>query len=254
MTEPHGRSVMITGAGGGIGRACARMFAEQGAQLLVVDRDEAAATATAAAVAEVGGRAEIALAEVTRKVELQAAVARGVAAFGALDILLHAVGIGGTGTVEEMQEDLWDEILSVNLKSAFLASQAVLPGMRERRFGRIVLLTSRAAHKSRAGTSAYSASKGGLLAFARILAAEVGDASITVNCIAPGTTRTPMVERYYVGEEAQAREAVDSGAVVHPLRLTQPEEIAAAALYLCGPHSGHITGSTLHVNGGTFMP
>lgn len=254
MTEPEGRSVMITGAGGGIGRACARMFAQGGAHLLLVDRDAQAAASSADAVMEAGGRAEVVVAEVTRKGELQAAVARGVTAFGAVDILLHAVGIGGTGTVEEMQEDLWDEILAVNLKSAFLASQAVLPGMRERRFGRIVLLTSRAAHKSRAGTSAYSASKGGLLAFSRILAAEVGDASITVNSIAPGTTLTPMVERYYVGEQAQAREAVDSGVVVHPLRLTQPEEIAAAALYLCGPHSGHITGSTLHVNGGTFMP
>ncbi len=254
MTEPAGRSVMITGAGGGIGRACARMFAERGAHLLLVDRDAEAAAASAVVVAEAGGRAEVALAEVTRKADVQAAVASGVAAFGAVDILVHAVGIGGTATVEEMEEDLWDEILAVNLKSAFLCAQAVLPGMRERRFGRIVMLTSRAAHKSRGGTSAYSASKGGLLAFSRILAAEVGDASITVNNIAPGTTLTPMVERYYVGSEAQAQEAVDSGVVVHPLRLTHPDEIAAAALYLCGPHSEHITGSTIHVNGGTFMP
>ena len=82
----------------------------------------------------------------------------------------------------------------------------------------------------------------------------MGDASITVNNIAPGTTRTPLIERHYASRESQVREAKESGGLVHPLRLAEPEEIAAAALYLCGPHSGHITGSTRHGNGGTFMP
>jgi len=245
---------MITGAGGGIGRACARMFAEHGARLLLVDRDEAAVRTTAEDVVAAGGSAEIALADTTRKSEIQAAVARGAATGSAPEILLHSVGIGGTGTVEEMEESFWDEILAVNLKSAFLVCQAVIPGMRAASFGRIVLLTSRAAYKSRAGTSAYGASKGGLLSFSRILAAEVGDAGITVNNIAPGTTRTPLIESHYASRESQVREAQESGGLVHPLRLAEPEEIAAAALYLCGPHSGHITGSTLHVNGGTFMP
>ena len=254
MTEPEGRRVMVTGAGGGIGRACARMFAKHGARQLLVDRDEAGLAATAEAVAAVGGNAEIALADTTSKSQVQAAVARGAESGGAPEVLLHSVGIGGTGKVEEMAEDFWDEIIAVNLKSAFLVCQAVIPGMRARNFGRIVLLTSRSAYKSRAGTSAYGASKGGLLAFSRILAAEVGDAGITVNNIAPGTTRTPLIEGYYSSQASQVQEAQESGGLIHPLRLTEPDEIAAAALYLCGPHSAHVTGSTMHVNGGTFMP
>lgn len=250
----EGRAAMITGAGGGIARATARALAEQGADIVAVELDDAAARETAAAVESEGRRALVAVADVTVKAQVERAVAAGRDAFGDIDVLINAVGIGGTATVADHPEELWDRILAVNLKSAFLCSQAVLPAMTGTGWGRIVNVTSRAAHTSGAMTAAYAASKGGLLAFSRVLAIEAGEHGITVNNVAPGTTVTPMVENFYGGPEAQAEEAVRSGVLLHPQRLAMPEEIAGAIAYLCGPLSDHITGTTLHVNGGSYTP
>ena len=105
----------------------------------------------------------------------------------------------------------------------------------------------------RDGTGPYAAAKGGMLAFSRVLAIELGVHGITVNNVAPGTTVTPMVEQGFGGPDAQAQEAIDSGVLLHPVRLATPEEIARAVLYFCGPHSDHTTGATLHVNGGKYI-
>ena len=252
--ELAGAVALITGAGGGIATATAKMFAERGVDVACLDVSREAAQRTADAVTSAGCRAVTLEADVTDKSAVAEAVAEAARELGQLDILVNAVGIGGVSPIVDHPEELWDRVLGVNLKSAFLVSQAVLPHLIARGRGRIVNLTSRAAHGSRAGTAAYATSKGGLLAFSRILAIECGPHGITVNNVAPGTTLTPMVENYYVGAEAQAQEAVDSGVLLQPARLTQPEEIAAAILYLCGPHSDHVSGTTLHVNGGSFLP
>jgi NAD(P)-dependent dehydrogenase (short-subunit alcohol dehydrogenase family) len=174
--------------------------------------------------------------------------------FGRIDICVNAVGIGGVARVLGHPDELWDQIIAVNLTSAFLVSRAVLPVMINNGGGRIVNITSRAAYRSSAGTAAYAASKGGLLAFSRVLAVEAGEHGITVNNVAPGTTVTPMVERGIGGPQAQADEAVRSGVLLKPERLADPSEIAAAVVFLCGPGSEHTTGSTMHVNGGTYCP
>jgi NAD(P)-dependent dehydrogenase (short-subunit alcohol dehydrogenase family) len=249
-----GAVALITGAGGGIASETARMLAAQGVDIAAVDLDANAAERTAQAVEAGGARAIAIEADVTRQASVAAGVDRAVDAFGQIDILVNAVGIGGVSPILDHPEALWDSILSVNLKSAFLVSRAVLPHLIDRGGGRVVNITSRAAYTSRAGTAAYAASKGGLLAFSRILAIECGPHGITVNNVAPGTTLTPMVENFYPGAEAQAQEALDSGVLVEPARLTQPVEIATAVLYLCGPHSDHISGATLHVNGGSYLP
>ena len=249
-----GRVALITGAGGGIATATALALAERGVDVVAVDRDRAAAERTAVAVEAVGRSAVALAADVSSAADVAEVIAQGVGRFRRIDICVNAVGIGGVARIVEHPEDLWNRILAVNLTSAFLVCRAVLPVMIEQGSGRIVNITSRAAYRSRAGTAAYAASKGGLLAFARVLAVEAGAHGITVNNVAPGTTVTPMVERGIGGPVEQAREAVDSGVLIEPARLADPSEIAAAVVYLCGPGSEHTTGSTIHVNGGSYCP
>ena len=248
-----GAVAFVTGAGGGIGGATADLLAGEGVHVIAADLDLATAECTAERAAAAGPRSLALPLDVVDKGSVRRAVERAVEAFGGIDIVVNAVGVGGVSPVLEHDEELWDRVLGVNLKSAFLVSQAAIPHLIERGGGRIVNITSRAAYTSRPGTAAYAASKGGLLAFSRVLAQEVGRHAITVNNVAPGTTVTPMVEQGIGGPEAQAREAIESGVILEPVRLAQPVEIAAAVLYLCGPHSEHTTGSTIHVNGGTWM-
>jgi len=250
----EGAVALITGAGGGIASATIAGLSRTGCDIVGIDVDlSAAEKAGAAALAE--GRRAVALeADLADATAVEQAVARAIEAFGRIDIVVNAVGIGGVAQVADHPVELWDRILGVNLKSAFLVSRSVLPHMIERGAGRIVMITSRAAYRSSAGTAAYAASKGGLLAFSRVLAVEAGAHGITVNNVAPGTTLTPMTEDFYGGPEGQRQEAIASGVVVEPQRLARPEEIARAVLYLCGPDSEHISGTTIHVNGGSFMP
>jgi NAD(P)-dependent dehydrogenase (short-subunit alcohol dehydrogenase family) len=199
------------------------------------------------------GREAIAVrADVATNADVTAAVAAGLDRFGKIDICVNAVGVGGVARVVDHPDELWHHVIAINLTSAFLVCRAVLPSMIDRGRGRIVNITSRAAYRSSAGTAAYAASKGGLLAFSRVLAVEAGEHGITVNNVAPGTTLTPMVERGIGGPDAQLREAVQSGVLIRPPRLADPSEIAAAVVFLCGPGSDFTTGTTLHVNGGAY--
>jgi NAD(P)-dependent dehydrogenase (short-subunit alcohol dehydrogenase family) len=126
--------------------------------------------------------------------------------------------------------------------------------MKKNQWGRIVNIISRAAFKPRVGVGAYTAAKGGILAMSRVLAAEVAPYGINVNCVAPGTAETKMVKTNFNTPELRAQEATFTGVLTRPIRLAHPEEIAAAIMFLCSEASAHITGSTIHVNGGTFMP
>lgn len=239
---------------GGIASATVEALARAGADVACIDVDPAAAEESAKRARGYGRRGLAVTADLSQGADVERAVERTLEEFGRIDVLVNAVGIGGVSSVAGHDEGLWDRIIGINLKSIFLVCRSVLPHMIERRAGRIVTITSRAAYRSGAGTAAYSASKAGLLAFSRVLAIEAGPHGITVNNVAPGTTLTPMTADYYGGADGQAREATHSGVVIDPPRLTRPEEIAAAVLYLCGPQSEHVTGSTIHVNGGSFMP
>ena len=250
----EGSVALVTGAGGGIASAIVERLARSGCDIVGIDVDGAAAE-RAAETARKHGRRAIGLdADLARAEEVDRVIQDARAHFGRLDILVNAVGIGGVSPLADHPEELWDRIQGVNLKSVFLVCRRVLPHMMERGSGRIVTITSRAAYPSSAGTAAYAASKGGLLAFSRVLAIEAGAHGITVNNIAPGTTLTPMTRDFYGGPDGWREEARKSGVVLEPPRLAGPEEIAHAVLYLCGPGSDYITGSTIHVNGGSFMP
>ena len=250
----EGLVALVTGAGGGIASASVEHLARAGCNIAAVDVDREAALRVAARVAELGRQAVAIDADLALATAVDSAIEQAIEAYGRIDVLVNAVGVGGVSPVADHPEELWDRVMGINLKSIFLVCRRVLPHMMERRSGRIVNITSRAAYQSRGGTAAYAASKGGLLAFSRVLAVEGGPYGITVNNVAPGTTLTPMTRDFYGGPEGQAREASDSGVVVDPPRLIEPDEIANAVIYLCAPGSEYITGTTLHVNGGSFMP
>jgi NAD(P)-dependent dehydrogenase (short-subunit alcohol dehydrogenase family) len=248
------RVALISGGASGIGRATGLMLAEQGAKILIADVNPDMGKKMVEDVRSKGSEAIFLPTDTTIKAQVHALVDAGVKKFGTLDIVVNSAGINARGSIQDMKEEDWDRIVAVHLKSTFLCSQAAIPTMSKGNWGRIVNIISRAAYKGRPGTGPYAAAKGAMLALSRVMAAELGQYGVTVNNVAPGTTTTPMVQRSFATLEEQTNEARTSGVITVPLRLAEPEEIAAAALYFCGPFSGHTTGTTIHVNGGSFMP
>jgi NAD(P)-dependent dehydrogenase (short-subunit alcohol dehydrogenase family) len=244
----------VTGGGSGIGRAAALMLAREGADIVVCDIDGEAGRKVANEVEALGRAAIAGPTDSSDSAQVDRLVSEAAARFGKLDILVNSAGIARQATIRETGEELWDRVLAVHLKSTFLCSKAAIELMIPGKWGRIVNIVSRAAFKGRAGTGPYSAAKAGMIGFSRVLAVETAQWGITVNNVAPGTTLTPMVEAGFPTAQIQEQEARSSGVITEPVRLARADEIAAAVLYLCGPHAGHVTGTTMHVNGGTYMP
>jgi len=244
---------IITGGASGLGRATALMFAEEGAHIAIADIDADMAAETASKIEALDRRAISVHTDTTDKAQVEAVVQQTLDTFGKIDILVNCAGVAHRSLVVDFPEDKWDWVMDVHIKGMFLCSQAVLRPMMDAGYGRIVSIASRAAFKGRAGTGPYSAAKGAMIALTRVLAVEAAPHGITVNAIAPGTTETPLVRRV-IGEENLQEEARTSGVITTPVRLARPEEQAAAILYLVGPHTSHVTGTTIHVNGGSYMP
>ena len=250
----EGRVAMITGGGSGIGRAAALMLAREGADIVICDINPQTGESVAEEVRALGREALSLPTDSSDRLQVQALVKAGGERFGKIDILVNNAGIAPQTSLRDLTDELWDRIIAVHLKSMFLCSQAVVEHMIPQGWGRIVNIISRAAYRGRAGIGPYTAAKGGMLAYSRVLAVETAEWGITVNNVAPGTTRTPLLEQGYATEEAQVAEAVRSGVITQPIRLAEADEMAAAVLYLCGPYSDHVSGTTLHVNGGSYMP
>ena len=246
----EGKVALVTGAGQGLGEAIARRLAADGATVAVVDQDGGLAEGVAASIQAGGLRALALRADVTDRTAVRAMVEEVGRRAGVPEILVN--NVGGFQKVKpllEIEEDEWDAILALNLKSAYLCSRAVLPGMIARRWGRIISLSSAAA-RSLANLSAthYAAAKAGILGFTRHLAYEVGQYGITVNAVAPGTTLTARVRRARTPED-QARIA----SLIPLGRLGRPEDTAGAVAFLASDEAEYVTGATLDVNGGKVM-
>ncbi|MGN0100125.1 MAG: SDR family NAD(P)-dependent oxidoreductase [Dietzia sp.] len=240
------RTVLVTGAAGGLGRAFALGFAAAGDRVAVADRDTDGAAETARLVTEVGGEAWHGPVDVTDPASTERCAAD-VAEFGGgrIDVLVNNAAVYGTVTrspLEEIDPAEWDLVMAVNLKGPWLMTRAVSPHMGAG--GRIVNLSSATVYSGSEQWAHYVASKGGVIALTRVMAKELGRREITVNAIAPGFTLTEASRGLMDDAESYG---VDRGAL---RRASQPEDIVGAAMYLAGPDSGFVTGQTLVVDGG----
>jgi 3-oxoacyl-[acyl-carrier protein] reductase len=242
MGELSGRVALITGGNRGIGEAIARAFGRAGAAVAINYRErKAEADRAAGALAEDGVRAIAVAADVSRKPEADRLVADVEAGLGPVDILVNNAGIARLQPLAEIGERDWDEILAVNLKSAFLMTQAVLPGMRVRRWGRIINISSVAAQLGGVIGPHYAASKAGMHGLTHSYAALLAKEGITANAIAPALIATEMVT-------SNPRARAD---LIPVGRFGAAHEVASAALLLAS--NAYITGQTINVNGGWYM-
>ncbi len=242
-------TAIVTGAARGMGRAFAEELAGRGATVAICDvnKDELEKTAR-----EIGGRYKVKViaeaVDVSSEEQVKRFVARVEREASRVDILVNNAGIHPLHTIEEITVDEWDKVLAVNLRSVFLFCRAVLPGMRKRKFGRIISISSEAGKNG--GTIAathYSASKGAILGFTRNLARAVSVDGVTVNAICPGRIATAMAGQV----SAEANQVyIDRSSVK---RLGKPEDVAWAVAFLADERSSFLTGETLNVNGGTLM-
>lgn len=247
-----GKVALITGAGSGIGRAAAELFAAEGAAVAVVDLIAEAAEETVAKIKADGGRALALAANVAVAAEVESAVARAVDVFGRLDVLYNNAGVNSAGSVADATEDDWDRCFAVNAKGTFLSSRAAVPHLEESGGGAIVNQGSVAGLVAVPNFAAYCAAKGAVVALTRSMAIDLAGRRIRVNAICPGTVFTPLMEPMLRARGDGDLEAGLAKTVVkYPIgRLGTPEEIAGVALFLASDEASFLTGSIVTADGG----
>jgi len=236
------KTAIITGAGSGIGKATALLFAREGAKIIIADwSDEGKNTAE-----EIGKNSYFIKTDVSRAKDIDNMAKLCLDKFGKIDILVNNAGIARTFPLHETPEEEWDQTINVNLKGAFLASKKVIPEMIKQGKGKIVNISSIAGLVGFSQASAYCASKGGLISLTREMAVEYAKEKINVNCIAPGIIETAMTKEML--QDNALRKSFEE-ATPYP-RLGQPEDIAYAILYLSSSESDFVTGQVLTADGG----
>ncbi|NJN98924.1 MAG: glucose 1-dehydrogenase [Anaerolineales bacterium] len=242
----NNKIAIVTGAGSGIGRAIAELFAQEGASVVVDDRYGERAEETVQRIKKAGGAALAVEADVSKKAAVEAMVAQTVAAYGRVDILVNNAAVGTGDDILQIEEADWDVGLAIVLKSVYLCCKTVLPGMIERRGGAIVNIAS-VNGLTGLGEEAYSAAKAGVINLTQNMALKYGRFNVRANVICPGTIQTPIWQT----QLAKDPDIFERLTPWYPLgRIGQPEDIAKAALFLASDESAWITGVTLPVDGG----
>ena len=244
MFELNGRSALVTGASGGIGRAIAESLYERGANVSLTGRNEVTLKNLAS---ELGERAHVLIADLTDKTTAENLVNSAKDKMGSLDILVNNAGLTRDNLAIRMKGEDWDEVLEVNLTAGFRLAQSAIKLMLKARFGRIINITSIVGQTGNPGQVNYVASKAGMTGFTKALAAEVATRNITVNCVAPGFIKTAMTDALSDSQRENMLDKIPVG------RFGEPEDIAACVLFLASNEGSYLTGQTLHVNGGMVM-
>ncbi|MFG0212276.1 SDR family oxidoreductase [Brevibacillus porteri] len=247
----QGKTAIVTGAGSGMGKAIAKLFADEGANVILADLNKVAAVAVAQELPQ--GKGHAVQTDVADDTSVAALVKEALEAYGSIDVLVNCAGVPQAFTpIEELTLEQWDRIMSVNTKSIFLTTRHAVPHMKEKGKGSIINIASIAGIRARPGLNAYCASKGAAIMLSKALAIELAPFQIRVNVINPGPAETPMLGKFINGDEAEV-EAGKKDIFISsvPLgMLIQPEDIAQAALYLASDLSKIVTGEVMNVDGG----
>ena len=255
MNEPsrgrlQGKVAVVTGSGQGIGEAIVQLFASEGAQVIVNARTESSVARVVDSIVQEGGVAHGVTADVGSLEGVDALIDSAVKQFMHIDILVHNAGIFPFSLLEDLEDDAWNEVINVNLTSAYRLTHACIPHMKERGDGRILFTSSVQGNRVAVpGCAHYAASKAGINGFIRAAALELSQYRITVNGIEPGLVLTPGTENV-ISEEKRRQWAK----FVPLKRWGEPYEIAHAMLYLASAEAGYVTGQTLIIDGGALLP
>jgi NAD(P)-dependent dehydrogenase (short-subunit alcohol dehydrogenase family) len=244
------KTVIVTGGARGIGRAIVAKCADEGARVVFLDFDEAAATAALPELRQAGRAVEFLRADVTKDAEVSAAIAEVQRRHSRIDVLVNNAGVNAYFDAATMTEAQWDSVFAVDLKGAWLCAKHVLPFMRERRAGSIVNIASIHATLTIAGMFPYAAAKSGLVGLTRSLALDCAAQGIRVNAVSPGWTRTQLVEEWFRLQPDPA--AAEAGVMrAHPMgRIATPEEVANLVAFVASDEASAITGASLAVDCG----
>ncbi len=251
MGKLEGKFALITGSSSGIGRAVAHAFAREGANIAInfPNRSQARNASEVEAELQALGRRVIAIeADISKEDQVAKLVDNVMREFGRIDILVNNAGIGGvTARIQELPIAAWDEVMAVNLRGVFLCTRAVLPIMYRQNYGKIINTASQLAYRGCPGMAHYTASKAAIVTFTRSLALEIGARNLNANCVAPGITRTPILE----GTSPELIEAIRAG--IPKGRLAEVDDIVPAYVFLASDEASHFSGQCLSPNGGDVM-
>ena len=242
----NGRVAVVTGAGSGIGRACALRLAEDTARVAIWDIDGAGAEATAATIRAAGGSAIAIVADCSDKAAIHAAAEQTRAELGPIAILVNNAGIAPFTPFLQTDDDLFDKVIRINLRGPWLVTQQALPDMLEAGWGRVINITSSSVQTGSPMQGHYVSSKGGLVGMTKALALEFAASGVTFNMIPPGFIDTPMLRAAPIDADAFAK-------TLPMKRIGQPEDIAAACAYLASEEASYVTGQVISTNGGRYM-